>query len=81
MARPATMKGHNLTGEDEGRMVMSTRPPLSQIGILAGRFELVWWQESDRVELFDIERDPLEQEDISRGYPEVVVRPRAVGRS
>ena len=70
---PDTMKGRNLIEDRRERaVIMSTRPPLSQIGVRSGPYKLVYWQETGAVELFDIDRNPDETDDLSRLRPDLV---------
>lgn len=62
---PLTMKGRDLTRQsDERAIVFSTRPPLSQIGVRAGRWKAIQWEETGVTELFDIVADPDERKDL-----------------
>ncbi len=77
---PFTMKGRDLVKNDEPRfLVLATRPPLSQIGIRSGPYKLVLWQETGAVELFDIDADPFERDDIAARFPDVVQKLRPLG--
>ena len=77
---PATMKGRDLTHESDGRIViLATRPPLSQIGVRAGSWKLVHWQESGANELFDLARDPDERLDVSSQHEDIVRSLNAIG--
>ena len=72
VAVPNTMKGRNLVADTSERMViMATRPPLSQIGVRAGPMKLVYWQENELTELFDLSVDPDERDDLSKTRREV----------
>jgi arylsulfatase A-like enzyme len=77
---PATMKGRDLTHEGDGRIViMATRPPLSQVGVRAGSWKLVHWQETGANELFDLARDPDERADVSGQHEDIVRSLDAIG--
>lgn len=70
---PRTMKGRDLRVDDGPRLaIMSTRPPLSQLGVVAGRWKLVHWQETGVSELFDVHADPAESRDLSDQRRDVV---------
>ncbi len=70
---PSTMKGRDLTRQSDNRaVVMGTRPPLSQLGVVAGSWKLVLSPEDTGVELFDVERDPGEAVDRAGERVEVV---------
>jgi len=78
---PPTMKGRNLARTSEGRVVvLATRPPLSQVGVRAGRWKLVHWGETGVNELFDIARDPGERADVSRSHRDLVDQLDAIDR-
>ena len=67
---PSTMKGRDLTRNSEPRVViLATRPPLSQVGVRAGRWKLVHWDETGVNELFDVQRDPDERVDLAGREP------------
>jgi arylsulfatase A-like enzyme len=73
LAAPTTMKGRDLRVDDGPRLaIMSTRPPLSQLGVVAGRWKLVHWQETGVSELFDVHADPAESRDLSDQRRDVV---------
>ena len=77
---PATMKGRDLTRTSDGRLViMATRPPLSQVGVRAGNWKLVHWQETGANELFDLARDPDERADVSSQHEDIVRSLDAIG--
>jgi arylsulfatase A-like enzyme len=77
---PTTMKGRDLTRDSEGRVViLATRPPLSQVGVRAGPWKLVHWDETGVNELFDVARDPDERDDVSRTHPELTTALDAIG--
>ena len=77
---PMTMKGRDLTRTSDPRVViLATRPPLSQIGVRAGRWKLVHWAETGANELFDIAQDPDERVDVSRANRELVATLDAIG--
>jgi arylsulfatase A-like enzyme len=77
---PATMKGRDLIHESDGRIViMATRPPLSQVGVRAGNWKLVHWQETGANELFDLARDPDERADVSGQHEDIVRSLDAIG--
>lgn len=66
---PMTMKGRDLTRDSDSRVViLSTRPPLSQVGVRAGPWKLVHWSETGVNELFDVEYDPDERADVSSSH-------------
>jgi len=70
---PLTMKGRNLVRTSDGRIViLATRPPLSQVGVRAGRWKLVHWGESGANELFDVASDPDERHDVSSSHRDLV---------
>jgi len=70
---PATMKGRDLTRDSDPRVViLATRPPLSQVGVRAGPWKLVHWDETGVNELFDVAHDPDERVDLSGRQPELV---------
>src|SRR5438105_10104027 len=72
--RPMTMKGRDLTHDAGGRaVILATRPPLSQVGIRAGSWKLVHWNETGASELFDLATDPDERNDVSKRRADVVV--------
>jgi len=78
---PATMKGRDLTRDASGRVViLATRPPLSQVGVRAGRWKLVHWDETGANELFDLSTDPLEAHDVSSAHPDVTRTLAAIPR-
>jgi arylsulfatase A-like enzyme len=78
---PATMKGRDLTRDSEPRIVMlATRPPLSQVGMRAGRWKLVHWGETGANELFDLQTDPDEQRDLSAANRDLVASLATVGQ-
>jgi len=78
---PATMKGRDLTHNSEPRVViLATRPPLSQVGVRAGPWKLVRWAETGADELFDLENDPDEREDVSASHRELASALDAMGR-
>ena len=69
---PATMKGRDLTRDSDPRaVILATRPPLSQVGVRAGPWKLVHWDETGVNELFDVAHDPDERVDQSGRHPEV----------
>ena len=79
---PATMKGRDLTHGSEPRVViLTTRPPLSQIGVRAGPWKLVHWAETGANELFDVAHDPDEREDLSSSNRELVTTLDAIGHT
>ncbi len=49
--------------------------------VRAGRYKLIQWFEDDRVELYDLEKDPGERRDLSRELPEVRERLLALMRN
>ena len=53
-------------------MILATRPPLSQVGVRAGRWKLVHWGESGANELFDVASDPDERHDVSSSHRDLV---------
>lgn len=69
---PTTMKGRDLSHDGSGRLiVLATRPPLSQVGVRAGRWKLVHWDETGANELFDLASDPRETRDLSTDHRDV----------
>ena len=71
--RPMTMKGRDLTHDAGGRaVILATRPPLSQVGIRAGSWKLVHWNDTGASELFDLATDPDERNDVSKRRADVV---------
>ncbi|MBI3492235.1 MAG: sulfatase-like hydrolase/transferase [Acidobacteria bacterium] len=77
---PATMKGRDLTRDSSGRVViLATRPPLSQVGVRAGPWKLVHWDETGVTELFDVARDPDERDDVSRSHADLTTTLEAIG--
>jgi arylsulfatase A-like enzyme len=77
---PPTMKGRDLTRDSEGRVViLATRPPLSQVGVRAGRWKLVHWAETGANELFDVASDPDERDDVSSSHRDLVQTLDAIG--
>jgi arylsulfatase A-like enzyme len=78
---PATMKGRDLTRDSDPRVVMlATRPPLSQVGVRAGPWKLVHWDETGVNELFDVAHDPDERLDLSSRHPELTSTLEALSR-
>jgi arylsulfatase A-like enzyme len=78
---PPTMKGRNLARGGDGRVVvLATRPPLSQVGVRAGRWKLVHWGETGVNELFDVTSDPDERIDLSRSRRDLVSQLDAIER-
>jgi len=72
---PMTMKGRNLVRTSDGRIVLlATRPPLSQVGVRAGRWKLLHWGESGVNELFDVASDPDERNDVAASHRDLVDR-------
>jgi arylsulfatase A-like enzyme len=70
---PATMKGRDLTRDSEPRVVvLATRPPLSQVGVRAGRWKVVHWAETGVNELFDLAADPDEKDDVAPAHTDIV---------
>ena len=77
---PVTMKGRDLTRDSEGRVViLATRPPLSQVGVRAGPWKLVHWDETGVNELFDVAHDPDERDDVAKRHPELTAMLEAIG--
>jgi Sulfatase len=78
---PSTMKGRNLVRNSEGRIViLATRPPLSQVGVRAGRWKLVHWGESGVNEVFDVANDPDERNDVSSSHRDLAGQLDAIER-
>ncbi len=78
---PATMKGRDLTRDSDQRVVMlATRPPLLQVGVRAGPWKLVHWDETGVNELFDVAHDPDERVDLSGRQPELTSTLEALSR-
>ena len=78
---PATMKGRDLTRGRAPRVVIfATRPPLSQVGVRAGRWKLVHWGETGVNELFDVEHDPDERADVSSSHQALATTLEAIGK-
>jgi arylsulfatase A-like enzyme len=77
---PTTMKGRELTHDSEPRVIiMAARPPLSQVGIRAGRWKLVHWGETGANELFDVAADPDERLDVASSHRDIVSTLDAIG--
>ena len=62
---PPTMKGRDLTREDDARLAISgARPPLEQLGVRDGDWKAVITLETGAVELFDLASDPGERQSV-----------------
>ncbi len=62
---PISMKGRDLTREDDARLVISgARPPAEQLGVRDDRWRAVVSLETGVVELFDVSTDANEQRNV-----------------
>lgn len=62
---PFTMKGRNLTKESRKRIIIfGGRPPMEQVGLRDGRWKFIFTEETNSMELFDIEKDPYEKNNL-----------------
>ncbi len=63
---PATMKGRDLTRQDDSRLLFAgSRPPIEQFSVMDWPYKLVISQETGAIELFDLERDPQETRNLA----------------
>lgn len=72
---PPTMKGRDLTRQDDARLVISgARPPLEQLGVRDGNWKAVVTLETGAVELFDLAADPGERHDVYDAHRDLADR-------
>jgi|GEM_PF-1125716 len=72
---PKTMKGRDLTTATDDRLIFfGGRPPTAQAGVRDGAWKFMHIDETDRSELYNIDRDPLETDDLSADHPDQVER-------
>lgn len=63
---PPTMKGRDLTREDDQRLILSgARPPSEQLGVRDGHWKAVVSLETGAIELFDLTTDPGERHSVA----------------
>jgi choline-sulfatase len=58
-------------GEAYSAMIADRSVPVSQRAVIAGRYKLIWTEEGDRLELFDLSADPGERRDLSGSQPQL----------
>ncbi|AGN00941.1 sulfatase [Salinarchaeum sp. Harcht-Bsk1] len=63
--------------DDDDRVAICTGSPTT-LASRTNRWKLIWWMDSDELELFDLRNDPKESEDVSTGNPEVVDRMKSI---
>ena len=72
---PNTMKGRDLTKNNDDRMIFfGGRPPTAQAGVRDGEWKFMHIDETSRSELYNIQDDPGETNDLSAMYPEKVAK-------
>lgn len=69
---PDTSEGENLFGERKRQVLFGeiSEGPRATRMIHDGRFKLIYYPWGNRIQLFDLEQDPMEMKDLS-GRPEV----------
>jgi len=79
---PPTMKGRDLTREDDARLVLSgARPPAEQLGVRDGAWKAVVSLETGAIELFDLASDPGEQHSLTEQHADLAERMVARARA